>query len=179
ATGASDARGRGWRGTTKTAQAPRKAARRATAPALEGAHSIVLRVVLDLREAEHLEDRRHVHPEASAQTFLQAVPALDRILWRSPPRLDGALGRRLLLVGTPEEHPVAVLLQHRVQIVNGPEVVAQLRLADDAYDGGRIGIFGAIHLVIGRSTRRLQLPRLRFGALARDLGLHVLPLLAM
>ncbi len=45
----------------------------------EGAHPVVLRVVGELRQAQGLEQRRHVDAEAAAQTLLQAVPATHRI----------------------------------------------------------------------------------------------------
>ena len=68
--------------------------------------------------------------EAAAQPLLEPVPAADRVVRRAPPRLDRALRRRLLLVGAAERHPVAVRAQHRVQVVDAAQVVAQLRLAD-------------------------------------------------
>src|SRR5205823_8248012 len=63
AAGASHARHRGRRGTTQTSQAPRQATRAEAAELLEGAHPIVLRVVLDLRKIERFEERWHVHAE--------------------------------------------------------------------------------------------------------------------
>jgi hypothetical protein len=47
---------------------------------LDRAHPVVLRVVLDLGQAEDLHERRHVHSEPPAQTFLEAVPATDWVL---------------------------------------------------------------------------------------------------
>ena len=73
-----------------------------------------------LREAERLQERRDVHREAPAQALLEPVPTADRVVGRACPRLDGALGRRLLLVGAAEEHPVAVRLQHGVEVVERP-----------------------------------------------------------
>src|SRR6185503_20886516 len=64
----------------------------------ERAHPVVLRLVLDLGEPERLEHRRHVHREPPAQPLLEPVPALDRIALGAAPRLDRAVGCRLLLV---------------------------------------------------------------------------------
>src|SRR4051812_42795802 len=87
------------------------------------AHAVVARVVLDLRQPELLEHGRDVHPEPAAQALLQAVPAADRVRLAAAPRLDRPLRRRLALVGAPERHPVARLLEHRVQILDRAQAV--------------------------------------------------------
>src|SRR3954453_23910277 len=97
---------------------------------LDGAHAVRARLRLDLGQAELGHERRHVHPEAAAQALLQAVPAADRVVRRACPRLDRALGGRLLLVAGPERHPVAVRFQHLVEILDAAQVVAKLGLAD-------------------------------------------------
>jgi hypothetical protein len=58
-----------------------------------GAHAVVARVVLELREPEVLHHRRHIVSEPPPQALLEAVPAPDRVLRRASPRLDGALRR--------------------------------------------------------------------------------------
>src|SRR5687767_1146110 len=126
-------------------------------------HAVVLRVVLDLGEAEGLEDRGDVHAEAAAEAFLEAVPAADRVLGGAAPRFDGALGRGLLLVGAAEGHPVAVLLQHRVEVLDAAEVVAELGLADLADQRGRVEGLVAEDHEVRAAARGLQLP----GFLAR------------
>ena len=75
---------------------------------------------------EHLEHRRHVVAEAATEALLQPVPAADGVVLGTTPRLDGAGLGRLLLVGVAERHPVAALGEHRVQVVDAAQVVAQL-----------------------------------------------------
>src|SRR2546430_12332185 len=136
------------------------------------AHPVVLRLRRDLGEAERFEQRRHVHAEAAAQPLLQPIPAFDRILRRPPPRLDRSLRSWLLLVGAAKRHPISVLLEHRPQIVDRPQLVPELRLPYDAHERRRIGVLGLVHDVLGPSARSLQLPGLLFGAYARHLRCH-------
>ena len=72
----------------------------------------------------------------------------------------------------PSEHPVAVLRQHGVQIVDAAQVIAKLRLADLHDERRRIGGVVPVRLVVGGPGRRLQLPRFFRGpeslALAHD-----------
>src|SRR5262249_43742528 len=131
--------------------------------------------VLELHLAERLEHRRHVHAEAPAQPLLESIPALDGVLRGPPPRLDGAVGRGLLLVGGAERHPVAVLLEHRAEVVDAPQVVAELRLADLHDERGRIGRLVAPRLVVARPGRRLQRPRRGLGPSTLHLAHAVLP----
>ena len=58
--------------------------RHSRADLLERPHPVVPRVVLDLGEAELLEQRRQVHPEPSAEPFLEPVPAAHRVVGRPP-----------------------------------------------------------------------------------------------
>src|SRR5258706_11969778 len=139
---------------------------------LDSPHPVVLRIVLELGQPERLEQRRHVDAEAAAQPLLGPVPAAHRVLLAAPPRLDRAVGRRLLLVGAAQRHPLALLLEHGVQILHGPPLVAQLRAADLAHKRGRLLGVVAPHLVVGRAWRSLQLPGVVLGALARCL-VHV------
>jgi len=98
----------------------------------ERAHPVVARVVLQLGEAERLEQGWQVHPEAPAQTLLQPVPATDRIVFRAAPGLDGAGCGGLLLVGRAERYPITALLQPCMQIIYCTELIAELGRADDA-----------------------------------------------
>src|SRR5437879_4103754 len=125
---------------------------------LKSAHPVVLRVVLHLGQPKRFEQRRHVHAKAAAQPFLHPVPAADRILGRPAPRLDRAFGRRLLLIRAAERHPVAVLLQHRVQVIDRAQLVAELGLAHDADDRRRAGRLVPVHLVLRRPARSRELP---------------------
>src|SRR5512143_1771400 len=93
-------------------------------------HAIVPRAVLDLREAKHLHDRRHVVGEAAAQALLEAIPALDRIVGGAGPGLDSAGRRRLLFIRAAERHPAAMRRQHLGEIIEAAKPVAQLGLAD-------------------------------------------------
>jgi hypothetical protein len=114
--------------------------------------------VLDLGQAERLQHRRHVVAEATAKALLQPVPPADRVLGRAAPCLDGALCRGLLLVGVAERHPVAVLGEHRVEVLDAAQVVAQLGAADVDDQRRRIGRLVAVGRVIGLARRRGQLP---------------------
>src|ERR1700687_3136383 len=86
-------------------------------------HPVILGVVLELDQPQFLQEWRKVHAETAAQTLLQTIPATHRIRWRPAPGLDRALFRRLLLVGAAELHPVAALLQHRVQVVDAAKII--------------------------------------------------------
>src|SRR2546426_11627690 len=96
---------------------------------LQRPHAGVLRVVLDLGQMQGLQDRRNVHTEPAPQSLLQAVPPGNRVLWRSSPGFDGPIRRGLLFVYASQRHPVAVRLQHLMQIVDALEVVSELRAA--------------------------------------------------
>jgi haloalkane dehalogenase len=98
--------------------------------------------------------RRDVHPEAPAVTLAQAVPAADRVLRRPAPRLDGAGLRLLLLVGGAERHPVAVLAQHRVQVLDAARRVAQLGRPDLHDERVVLAVGGEL----GAAGRRPELP---------------------
>ena len=54
--------------------------------------AVVLRVVLQLREPQRLEQRRQVDPEATAVALAHPVPAADRVRLRASPALDPPLG---------------------------------------------------------------------------------------
>src|SRR5437660_8438493 len=43
----------------------------------DGAQPVVLRVVLELGQPKGLEQRRHLHPEPSAQSLLEAIPSAN------------------------------------------------------------------------------------------------------
>src|SRR5579862_1864987 len=84
---------------------------------LNRSHPVVPRIVLDLRKAQHLQHRRDVHTEAPPQAFLQSVPSSDWILWGTSPGFDRAFGSVLLLVRAPERHPIAMLFEHFMEVV--------------------------------------------------------------
>lgn len=96
---------------------------------LDRPHPIVPRVVLHLGEAERLEDWRDVVAEAAAKPLLQPVPAAHRVVLGTAPGLDGAGGRGLLLIRIAQGHPVALLLEPPVKVIDAREVVAELGLA--------------------------------------------------
>ncbi len=107
------------------------------------AHPIVRRVVFHLGQPKRLEHRRDVASEPTAQPLLDAVPTLHRVLRRSPPCLDGAVLGRLLFIRIAERHPVVVLAQHRVEIVDAAQVIAELGGADLHYQCRRVSSFVA------------------------------------
>src|SRR5205814_1304097 len=66
---------------------------------LQRPHPVVLRVVLDLGQMQGLQDRRNVHAEPTAQSFLQTVPPADRVFRGPSPGFDRAVHCRLQLAG--------------------------------------------------------------------------------
>ena len=82
----------------------------------------------------------HVHADSPAESFLQSVPPANRILRGPTPGLDGSFRRRLLLVRTPERHPIAARLEHRMQVVDAPEVISEFRAPrlDDRRGGSSV-----------------------------------------
>jgi hypothetical protein len=132
--------------------------------AREGPHLVVLGVVGHLGQAECLEEWRHVHAEPAAEPLLESVPAADRVRFGPAPGFHRAVRRRFLLVGAAEGHPVAVRLEHRVQVIDGPGVVEELGPADLADDHRRRRRVVAIHRVLGRARRGLESPRVFLGA---------------
>src|SRR5208282_1184838 len=59
---------------------------------LTGAHSVVLRVVLDFGEGQLLQDRGQIHAEPPAVSLAETVPTSDRILRRTAPLFDRSRG---------------------------------------------------------------------------------------
>src|SRR3989304_4050135 len=132
----------------------------ATGGRSQSPHAIVLRVVLDFSESQRFHHGWHIHSEAPAKALLQTVPTADWILWRSTPGFHGSVLCRLLLVRAPQFHPIAVLLERCVQIHQGAQMIAQLRLADRDHQRGGIPCLIAIRLELRRPWRRFQSPRL-------------------
>src|SRR6201989_3017581 len=83
-----------------------------------GAHAVVARIVLQLSEPEVLHDGRHVVRAATAQALLDPIPPADRVLGGARPCLDGSVRGGFLLVGAAERQPVAMLGEHRVEILD-------------------------------------------------------------
>ena len=96
------------------------------------AHPVVLRVAAPLPGArpKHLEHRRHVHPEAPTHSpFFSPYQPFTRIARTRGPRPRRSLRRGLLLVRAPERHPVPVALQHGVEVLDAPQVIAKLAVS--------------------------------------------------
>src|SRR5216684_790424 len=127
-------------------------------PLLEGSHPVVLGVVLEFGQVQGFEDGRDVHPESTPQAFLQPVPTTDRILRGSAPRFDGPVGGRLLFVRTSQQHPIAVRLEHRVQIVDRPEMVPEFRAPRFHDERRRIERFIPECRELRRPARGLEFP---------------------
>ncbi len=155
-----------------TARFPRQA---------HGAHPVVARVVLDLGEPERFEHGRDVDGEAAAQALLESVPAARGVALGARPGLDRAVGGGLLLVGAAERHPVAVRLQHRVEVIDAAQVIAKLGLADPDDERGRVERLVAEGLELRGLGRRLEDPRggaraLATGAVIRESVTESLPM---
>ena len=124
----------------------------------------------DLGQAERLEERWQVDAEATAETLLQAVPATEGVRLGAAPGLDSPFGCRLLLVGAPERHPVALRQEPGVQVTDRPGVVQEPGAADLADDGRRIRRLVPVHRVLGGPWWSLQNPGVFLRASA---GRHV------
>src|ERR1700682_5937411 len=98
-------------------------------------------------------------PNRPGNPLLEAVPPADWILRRPAPCLNGALSRRLLLVGAAQRHPVAVLLEHGLEVLDGAKLITELGLADDADDRRRVETLVLVHQVFRRPAGSRQLPR--------------------
>lgn len=92
------------------------------------------------------------------QPLLEPVPATDGIVGRSPPRFHGSVCRRLLFVSVAERHPIAGIRQHRVEILDARQVIAQLRLADLYHERRRRRVRIAIRLERTAPRRGRRLP---------------------
>src|SRR6187397_1121176 len=112
----------------------------------------------ELGEAERLQERREVDAEAAAVALLDAVPPAHRVVQRSAPGLDAARRGRLLLIGPAEVHPATLGLEPGVEVVDGPEVVAELGAAHLADERRRVGRLIAPHLVRRAARRSHELP---------------------
>src|ERR1700735_4420826 len=88
----------------------------------DGSHAVVACVVRDLGQSEGLQQGWEVHAESAPIALALAVTAPDRGVRRTPERLDSALGGFLLLVGRPERHPVTLLGQPTLQVLDRPQV---------------------------------------------------------
>jgi len=93
--------------------------------------------------------------------------SLPRILGRPSPRLHGALRRRLLFIGTAQQHPIPVRLEHGVQVVDAPQVVAQLRRAHLDHKAAGSDASSLYATNSGCSRGRLKFPRIFFGSIVR------------
>ena len=80
--------------------------------------------MLDLGESQRFEDRWDVDAEPAAEAIACAVPATDRVVRRAAPRFDGSVRCGRFLVGAAERHPVPVILEHRVEVVDAAKVIA-------------------------------------------------------
>jgi len=127
---------------------------------LESSHPVVLRIVLDLGQSQRFHHWRHVHAEAATKTLLQAIPAANRILRRASPGFYRAFGRGLLLVRAAQRHPISVLPERRMKIVDAAEVVSKLGLADGHNECRRGQTFISVCGEFRCSWRRLQQPRI-------------------
>src|SRR5213594_4311470 len=109
---------------------------------------------------ENFQHGGHVHAESPAQPFLQSIPPANGILRGSTPRFNRPFGRRLLLVRAPEKHPVAARLEHRMQVVDAPKVIPELRAPRLDDERGWIERLVTKRQKLRRSARRLQMPRM-------------------
>src|SRR4029077_2235452 len=91
---------------------------------------------------------------------------------RASPRLDGVGLGLLLLVGVPEQHPVAAPGKHRVEVLDAAQVVAQLRRPDLYDEGGRVLLGVAEGLVLRGAGWGGEDPRVLAGAGPLDIDRH-------
>ena len=136
----------------------------------------LLRGLSSTGEPQHSHHRRDVDAEPAAQSLLQPVPAADGVVRGARPRFHRSLGGRLLLVGGAEEHPVAVGLEHRVEIVQAANVVAELRLPYPHDQRRRVELPVTERRELGSAAGRLQRPWLFSRAAAFAPAAHISPL---
>ena len=99
---------------------------------LYGAHTIVLRVVLELAEAERSPSAAGCRRQ-SARAALSSGRTSRRWGWRrTAPGLDRPFLGGLLLICAAQLHPIAGRLQHGVEIVHAAGIVVEGRRADGA-----------------------------------------------
>lgn len=122
-----------------------KSPRRSTL--LHRPHAIVPGVVFNFGQPQQFHQRRHVHAKAPPQALLQPVPPAHGIVRGARPGFHRAGRGGLLLVGAAQRQPVAVLLQHGVEVVQAAQVIAQFRRAHHAHQRGRIQRLVAEHAV--------------------------------
>src|SRR5438309_5021488 len=99
-------------------------------------------------------------PNLPRSPFFNPYQPPTGFLRGSTPRFNRPFGRRLLLVRAPEKHPVAARLEHRMQVVDAPKVIPELRAPRLDDERGWIERLVTKRQKLRRSARRLQMPRM-------------------
>ena len=132
----------------------------------QGPHPVALRVVLQLAQAQFLQQGRQVDPEPAAEALLEAVPATDWVVRGPAPRLHRPFLRRLLLVGSAQFDPAPLVLKHAVEIVDAAGVEEQQVLPTVQTRTWMPVPFVGMDRVLRRPGRRISFPGVVLGAVA-------------
>ena len=132
-------------------------------------HLVSFRFMGDFGQAEGFHQGRDVHAETAAESFFETVPTAGRIGFGAAPGFDGSVFGGFLFVGTAEFHPVAMVGEHFVEIVEAVDVVVQNRFSDRA-DQNILSVFLVhVHGVFAGQRWRFQGQWFFFGS---DLVFH-------
>src|SRR5688500_10868885 len=96
---------------------------------LQRTPAIVPWVMFQFGHPKCLQQWRQVHPKAAAQSLFKTVPTLYGVVGRTPPCLYRPLGGGLLLVSAAQRYPIAVLLEHGMQVFDAAQVITKLGFA--------------------------------------------------
>ena len=111
--------------------------------------------------------RRTIDAEAPAQTLRESVSASDGIAEGTPPSFDSAALGGLLLVRAAQVHPIAVRLEHVVQVFDAARIVMEDGLAHSADDNGQVVALAIqMHGGIRRARRRFEWQWIVLGSVA-------------
>ncbi len=91
---------------------------------LDGSHPVLTAVAFQFRQTKLFKHRLDIVGKATAKAFRQPIPMAHGIVEGTSPGLDCAIFDTLLLVTGDQRHPIAVGLEHGMQIVKAAEVIA-------------------------------------------------------
>ena len=127
-----------------------------------------------------LEHRRYIIAEAASVALAQAIPATDRVVIGTSPRLDGAGFGFLLFIGIPKWHPVAVGDERGVKVLDATEPIAERRAPDSDHQRRRVSRLITPGVELRFTWRCREDPRVLDGAGSFDVISHgVVPFVAL
>src|SRR4030067_1337356 len=106
---------------------------------LDGAHAVVLGVVLNFSQPQRFQQGWNVHGKSPPQTLLQSIPTAHRVVLRASPYLHSSFCGWLLFVCAAEQPPVAMRLEHGMPVFNATKMVAEFGRPYNANQSWRVG----------------------------------------